>query len=81
MFGLNLKKLRLTNGITQTQLARDLDVSNGTVGNWESGARRHILRRIFPMISHGFSHGIPQSPLNKGSLRIRNGFKSRFSQK
>ena len=46
MFGLNLKKLRMTNGITQTQLARDLDVSNGTVGNWESGAREPDLDMV-----------------------------------
>ena len=39
MFEKNLAIARKNKGITQIQLAKMLHVSNGTVGNWESGKR------------------------------------------
>ena len=39
MFLSRLKGLRKLKGITQAELSRALNVSQGTVGNWESGAR------------------------------------------
>ena len=38
-----LKELRRREGITQTELARALQVSVGAVGNWESGKRKPDL--------------------------------------
>ena len=39
MFSLRLKELRAKKGISQAKLAKDLNVSVGAVGNWESGTR------------------------------------------
>lgn len=35
-----LKELRKKNGITQVEFAKTFNISNGTVGNWESGTRQ-----------------------------------------
>lgn len=40
MFAEKLKKLRKEKGITQIDLAKILNVANGTIGNWESGNRQ-----------------------------------------
>ena len=39
MFSIRLKELRSKKGISQADLARELNVSVGAVGNWESGTR------------------------------------------
>lgn len=39
MFSEKLKEIRRRDGITQNQAAKQLDVSLGAVGNWESGKR------------------------------------------
>lgn len=39
MFSLLLKELRLKKGLSQRELAQILNVSTGTVGNWETGTR------------------------------------------
>ena len=39
MFGIELKKLRESNGLSQNKLAQQLGVSQATVGMWESGKR------------------------------------------
>lgn len=39
MFSIRLKELREKKGISQRELAKDLGVSQGTVGNWESATR------------------------------------------
>lgn len=39
MFKIRLKKIRESKGLSQKQLAIFLDVSQGAVGNWESGTR------------------------------------------
>lgn len=41
-----LKELRNKNGITQSDLAKFLNVSQGTIGNWESGNRTPDLEMI-----------------------------------
>jgi putative transcriptional regulator len=37
-----VKKIREVRGLTQEQLARDLDVTFGTVNGWENGKHRPI---------------------------------------
>lgn len=39
LIGEKIKKRRCELGMKQAQLAKDLDVSRGTVSNWESGTR------------------------------------------
>lgn len=39
MFPIRLKELRSKKGISQAILAKELNVSIGAVGNWESGTR------------------------------------------
>lgn len=39
MFAENLKRIRTKNGISQAELAKALHISQGTVGNWETGKR------------------------------------------
>ncbi len=39
MFKLRLKDLREEKGVSQQQLANALNISQGSVGNWESGIR------------------------------------------
>ena len=39
LFAARLKELRMERNLTQRQLAEMMMVSNGTVGNWESGIR------------------------------------------
>lgn len=40
MFSSILKELRLKKGVTQTQLAEAIGVSNGNVGDWERGRNK-----------------------------------------
>ncbi len=39
MFANSLKRMRERNGISQAYLAEKLHVSQGTIGNWETGKR------------------------------------------
>jgi Predicted transcriptional regulators len=39
MFRVRLKELREKRGISQAVLAREMKISQGTIGNWESGTR------------------------------------------
>lgn len=39
MFGKNLKKIRMAHGLTQAQLAENLNVSASTIGMYEQGRR------------------------------------------
>ncbi|MDR0223180.1 MAG: helix-turn-helix domain-containing protein [Oscillospiraceae bacterium] len=39
MFAQRLKQLRELKNISQTRLAREMGVTQGTVGNWETGKR------------------------------------------
>ena len=39
MFDTRLKELRTGAGLTQAQLAKQLGVTQSTIGNWESGCR------------------------------------------
>lgn len=39
MFSLQLKEIRQKKGLSQKELAHILNVSTGTVGNWETGTR------------------------------------------
>jgi transcriptional regulator with XRE-family HTH domain len=39
MFGLILKKLREEKRISQVELAKVFKISQGTIGNWETGKR------------------------------------------
>jgi len=60
----NLRALRKRRGITQTELARRLHVSNGTVGNWETGSREPdaaMLSRIAEVLDCTYNElfGVP----------------------
>ena len=46
MFSQRLKALRESRGMSQKALAERLQVAQGAVGNWESGARRPGLLRL-----------------------------------
>lgn len=46
MFRIRLKQLRENKGISQSQLASDFGISQGTVGNWESGIREPNFETI-----------------------------------
>ena len=46
MLQLKLKELREIKGISQRELADILDVSRGSVGNWESGTREPNLATV-----------------------------------
>ena len=53
-----LKKLRLKNDLTQTEIAKRLGVSERTVQNWESGttipeSKHALLRRLKPQTYFG----------------------------
>ncbi|MEE3451614.1 MAG: helix-turn-helix transcriptional regulator [Acutalibacteraceae bacterium] len=39
MFAENLKQLRKTKGLTQTQFASEFNISSGTIAMWETGKR------------------------------------------
>ena len=41
-FASNLRKLRKAKGLTQAQLAKKAGMSNGAIGNYESGKRKNI---------------------------------------
>ena len=59
MLKYKLKELRKREGLTQTELARALQVSVGAVGNWESGTRNpdvRMLRRIADCFSVTVEH-------------------------
>lgn len=40
MFSVRLKELRSSRNLTQAELARDLHISLGAIGNWESNTRK-----------------------------------------
>ena len=70
MLQIRLKKLRETKGISQRQLADILNVSRGSVGNWESGTREPNLNTIriiadFFGITIDYLLGVDDKPYNK----------------
>lgn len=46
----SIKKLRLALGLEQSEFARELDVTTGTVCNWEHGRRAPRLPKIRKMV-------------------------------
>lgn len=61
-FAERIKVLRKEKGLTQTQLAAELDVSGGTVAMWETGKRRpsmELVDRIcdYFTVSYGYLLG------------------------
>ena len=53
MFSDNLKSVREKSGISQAALAKVLNVSQGTIGNWETGKRVPDIDML-KQISHYF---------------------------
>ena len=45
-FGKNLKRIRLENNLTQTDLAKKINVSLKTVSHWESGYTEPNLQMV-----------------------------------
>ena len=59
MFGINLKKLRKINGLTQEDLANDLSVSRQAVSMWERGERTPkvgVLTKIVSIFGISMDH-------------------------
>jgi len=48
-FGLALQQARLARGLTQTQMAAELDVPQSTISAIESGQSTILLRRLLEM--------------------------------
>ena len=73
MFSDSLKKLRKAKNLTQIELAKKLNVANGTVGNWESGNRQpdyETLKKIaeFFNVTTDYLLGREQTFLKTNSL-------------
>ena len=52
MFRIQLKTLRENKGLSQSQLASDFGISQGTVGNWESGTREPSFETISKLANY-----------------------------
>ncbi len=51
MFSEKLRRLRRENGLTQNELGKQLNVSNGTIAMWETGKRQPDLETITQIAS------------------------------
>lgn len=49
---IRLKEIREARNVTQTQLAKDIGVSNTTVSNWESGVRQPEIEMIITLADY-----------------------------
>ena len=50
-----LKELRTEKGLTQIQLAEELEMSRGTIGNYESGVRKNLRLEDLEAIADYFN--------------------------
>lgn len=75
-----MRELREENGLTQAELAEELDVPRGTVASWEAGGRLPKISRVAAMAEYydvttdyllGLTEGrnscIPEGELNNKS--------------
>jgi len=52
MFAQRIKALREERGISQAQLARDMDIMQSAVGNWEAGVRKPSAKKIVQLADY-----------------------------
>ena len=52
MFAQKIKELREQKGISQAELARDLDITQSTVGNWESDVRKPPASKLIKIADY-----------------------------
>jgi transcriptional regulator with XRE-family HTH domain len=52
MFAQRVKELREQKGISQAELARDMDVTQSTVGNWEADVRRPTTKKMIQLAEY-----------------------------
>lgn len=80
MFEQRLRDLRLRRDMSQADLAKALNVSPGTIGNYESGVRRP-KDDFFPRLAEYF--GVSEAWLRRGALltdKQRNAIMARFEE-
>jgi len=69
--GTKIKKLRMTKGLNQTELANALSVSNSTISNWENGHRLpsiEELHRVATFFNASLGYFDPTNKTNNDSL-------------
>lgn len=52
MLSTRLKELRKKNGITQIDFAKAFNISTGTIGNWETGAREPDTQTLLKIANY-----------------------------
>lgn len=52
MLSSRLKELRKKNGITQVDFAKAFNISTGTIGNWETGAREPDAQTLLKIANY-----------------------------
>ena len=71
MLGQKLKELRLSHGLTQTELAQKLNITQGAVGMYERGERNpdiQMLEKICDFFNVTTDYLLKSSPLSKKSF-------------
>ncbi len=69
-FSLLVRKIREARGLTQEQLARELEVTFGTVNGWENGKHQPIQALASRLLRMASEAGIaPRRPLSAETRR------------
>ncbi|WP_287337331.1 helix-turn-helix transcriptional regulator [Mesorhizobium sp.] len=70
-FAMLVRLIRQTRGQTQEELARDLDVTVGTMNGWENGKHRPVKaqRRRLVTMAEEMGLDMPETDRNRGGGR------------
>ena len=79
MFSVRLKELRKKHNLTQSEFAKQFNISNGAIGNWESGKREPDSETMSRMadyfnVSVDYLLGRTDDPSSAGALAAHNAF-------